>query len=84
MKEKIKILFLEIKYYLNILSDFKNLNRYIKLSSIFCSRVEQLLSSNLSDSAILDNIKISYSSFKADYDLDDFTSSVEVKNNFER
>ena len=84
MLNKLKDKFYIIKYYFGIIKDFSKLNRYVILSSIFCSRVEQLLNSNLQDDVILNNIKMSYSNFKVDYDLDDIVSGVSFNNKFER
>ena len=84
MLRKIKDYYVILKNYFKILLDFKNLNKYIFLSSIFLNRVEQLLNSDLDNSIILENIKISFSSFKIDYNDDDFITGTQVNNKFER
>lgn len=84
MLKKIKDYYSILKNYLKILLDFKNLNKYIYLSSIFINRVEQLLYSDLEKDVILDNIVISFSSFKVDYNDEDFIIGTEVNNKFER
>ena len=84
MKEKIKNYISFLNYYFKYLLDFKNLNKYIYLSSLFLNRVEKLLSSNMSRDVILDNIEISYSDFKVDYDDLDFSSCVNVDNRFNK
>ncbi len=84
MIKKIKYYYFILKNYFKILLDFKNLNKYIYLSSIFLNRVEQLLNSNLDQDTILKNIEISFSAYKIDYDDEDFNIGTNVDNKFER
>lgn len=79
---KIKEFISNIKFYLKILLDFKDLNRYIYLSSIFINRLETILNSDLSDNIKLNNIEISYGDFKVNYEINDIKAGVEVKNDF--
>ncbi len=79
---KIKEFISNIKFYLKILLDFKDLNRYIYLSSIFINRLETILNSDLSDNIKLNNIEISYGDFKVNYEINDIKSGVEVNNDF--
>lgn len=79
---KIKEFICNIKFYLKILLDFKDLNRYIYLSSIFINRLETILNSDLSDNIKLNNIEISYGDFKVNYEINDINAGVEVKNDF--
>lgn len=83
MREKIKNKINEIKAYFIIIKDFDKLNKYIFYSSIFVDRVEELLSSDLSDPVILDNIKMSYSDYKVNFLEDNFSNYTEVDNKFE-
>lgn len=83
MKERIKEKIIKIKYYFNILRDFSKLNKYIFYSSIFVNRVEELLSSDLSDSVILDNIKMSFSDYKVNFLEENFSNFTNVNNNFD-
>ena len=43
---RIKEIISNIKCYLKVLLNFKDLNKYIRLSSIFLNRLENILSSN--------------------------------------
>lgn len=82
MKKKLNDSLNRYKYYFSVLRDFSKLNNYIFLSTKFINRVEKLLFSDLPDELILENIKICYSDFKNDYDRDDFSEGVNVKNEF--
>lgn len=70
--KKIKKKLLEFKNYLKILTDFKDLNRYVYYSSIFINRVDRLLKSKLDEKTVAYNLSLCYSDFKIEYieDLD--------------
>jgi len=79
IKEKIK----EVKYYLEILTDFSKLNKYIYLSSILINRVGIILNNNLDNENKLNNLDLIYSDFKIDYDFEEFKEKIKVENKFE-
>lgn len=79
----IKDKFLTLKFYFKILLNFKDLNKYIRLSSIFLNRLESILSSDDNIDNKYNNICKYFSDFKVDYVNDDFVEGVDVKNDFE-
>ncbi len=83
MIEKIKILKRNLKFYFNILLDFKNLNKYIYFSSVFLNKLELILNSNLEYEEKINNIEIIYSDFKLDFEDKDFNSGVILENKFD-
>lgn len=80
---KMKNIFLMIKFYFKILLNFKDLNKYIRLSSIFLNRLENILSSDDNIDNKYNDICKYFSDFKVDYFNDDFVEGVDVKNDFE-
>lgn len=83
MFKKIKNKISEFNLYFKTLKDFSKLNNYIFYSTIFLNRVEELLSSSLDDSVILDNIKMSYSNYKINFLEEDFSNLNNIDNNFD-
>lgn len=81
--KKMKNIFLMIKFYLKVLLNFKDLNKYIRLSSIFLNRLENILSSDDNIDNKYNNICKYFSDFKVDYVNDDFVEGVDVKNDFD-
>lgn len=80
---KIKEVISNIKCYLKVLLNFKDLNKYIRLSSIFLNRLENILSSDDHIDNKYNDICKYFSDFKVDYVNDDFVEGVDVKNDFE-
>ena len=80
---KIKEIISNIKFYLKVLLNFKDLNKYIRLSSIFLNRLENILSSNDNIDDKYNDICKYFSDFKVDYVNQDFVEGVDVKNDFE-
>lgn len=79
----IKDKFLTLKFYFKILLNFKDLNKYIRLSSIFLNRLENILLSDDNIDHKYNDICKYFSDFKVDYVNDDFVEGVDVKNDFE-
>ena len=80
---RIKEVISNIKCYLKVLLNFKDLNKYIRLSSIFLNRLENILSSNDNIDDKYNDICKYFSDFKVDYVNEDFVEGVDVKNDFE-
>lgn len=80
---KMKNIFLMIKFYFKILLNFKDLNKFIRLASVFINKIEFVLSSNDDIETKYNNISKYFSDFKIDYEENDFVEGVDVKNDFE-
>lgn len=81
--KKIKLYISYIKNYFKILTTFEKLNEYVFNSSIFLTRLENILyNNNLSEEQKLLNIQLSYSDFKVNNLEDNFDNGVTVKNDF--
>ncbi len=86
MKKKInriKSIYENIKYYLNILTDFISLNKYVFYSSIFINKVDKLLKSNVDSNTFIYNLRLYYSDFKIEY-FDDLDNGVTINNKFDK
>ena len=82
--KKIKLYISYIKNYFKILTTFEKLNEYVYNSSIFLTRLENILySKDLSEEQKLLNIEMSYSDFKVNNLEDNFNSGVVVDNEFD-
>lgn len=81
--KKMKNIFLMIKFYFKILLNFKDLNKFIRLASVFINKIEFVLSSNDDIETKYNNISKYFSDFKIDYEENDFVEGVDVKNDFE-
>lgn len=80
---KMKNIFLMIKFYFKILLNFKDLNKFIRLASVFINKIEFVLSSNDDIETKYNNISKYFSDFKIDYEENDFVEGVDVKNDFD-
>lgn len=81
--KKMKNIFLMIKFYFKILLNFKDLNKFIRLASVFINKIEFVLSSNDDIETKYNNISKYFSDFKIDYEENDFVEGVDVKNDFD-
>ena len=80
----LKNIYKDRKKYIETLTNFEQLNKYIYYSSIFLNRLELILySDDLSLQQKLDNIVLSYSDFKVNNLEQNFNNGVSVDNKFE-
>lgn len=83
--KKIKLYISYIKNYFKILTTFEKLNEYVFNSSIFLTRLENILYSNeLNEEQKLLNIEMSYSDFKVNNLEENFDNGVVVNNDFNK
>lgn len=83
--KKIKLYISYVKNYFRILTTFEKLNEYIFNSSIFLTRLENILYSNeLNEEQKLLNIEMSYSDFKVNNLEENFDNGVVVNNDFNK
>lgn len=83
--KKFKLYISYIKNYFRTLTTFEKLNEYIFNSSIFLTRLENILYSNeLNEEQKLLNIEMSYSDFKVNNLEENFDNGVVVNNDFKK
>lgn len=80
--ERLKLIISNFKYYLNVISDFITLNKYVFYSSIFFNKIEKVLYSDYDKEQILNIIEHAYSDFKINYSDDCFKEGIEINNKF--
>jgi len=66
----------DLKKYMEIITDFQQLNNYVKVSTVFFNAIESILKSDIPIEEQLEQIKVIYSNFKIDLNISDFVEGI--------